>query len=227
MSPLSSIPLSSPPGTRGILVTDFDGTITSGDFFELVRRRWPQVPDPWDQALAGVIPMREALRRIFAGVGGTREELLDLCEQSNVGPEIGDAFRQLQRAGWRIIVASAGCDYYIHHTLDRVGVRAEVVAHRGEFIEGKGLIMQPLDDTPLAHPRFGLNKAAVVRHFQSSGLPVAFAGDGTPDLDPLLLVPDTHRFATGWAADELSRRGAVFQRFNRWPDLVNPLIESA
>lgn len=226
MSPLSSIPLSSPPGTRGILVTDFDGTITSGDFFELVRRRWPQVPDPWDQALAGVIPMREALRRIFAGARGTREELLDLCKQSNVGPEIGDAFRQLQRAGWRIIVASAGCDYYIHHTLARVGVRAEVVAHRGEFIEGKGLIMQLLDDTPLAHPRFGLNKAAVVRRVQTTGLPVAFAGDGTPDLDPLLLVPDTYRFATGWAADELSRRGAVFQRFNRWPDLVNPLIES-
>ena len=69
-----------PANTRGILVTDFDGTITNGDFFELVRARWPQVPDPWDQALAGVIPMREALRRIFAGAQGTQEEFLALCE---------------------------------------------------------------------------------------------------------------------------------------------------
>ena len=227
VSPSSILPLSSPPGTRGILVTDFDGTITTGDFFELVRRRWPQVPDPWDQALAGAIPMREALRRIFAGARGTQNELLALCEQSNVGPEIGDAFRRLQQAGWRIIVASAGCDFYIHHTLARVGVQAEVVAHRGEFIEGQGLLMQPLDDSPFAHPRFGLNKAAVVQYFQATGLPVAFAGDGTPDLDPLLLVPAAYRFATGWAADELSRRGAAFQRFDRWPDLVNPLIQSS
>jgi 2-hydroxy-3-keto-5-methylthiopentenyl-1-phosphate phosphatase len=133
VSPSSILPLSSPPGTRGILVTDFDGTITTGDFFELVRRRWPQVPDPWDQALAGAIPMREALRRIFAGARGTRDELLSLCEQSGVGLEFGDAFRQLQQAGWRIIVASAGCDFYIHHTLGRVGVQAEVVAHRGDI----------------------------------------------------------------------------------------------
>lgn len=227
VSPSSILPLSSPPGTRGILVTDFDGTITTGDFFELVRRRWPQVPDPWDQALAGTIPMREALRRIFAGVRGTQNELLALCEQSSVGHEFGIAFRQLQQAGWRIIVASAGCDFYIHHTLSRVGVQAEVVAHRGDFIPGQGLVMQPMDDSPFAHPRFGLNKAEVVRHVQTTGLPVAFAGDGTPDLDPLLLVPARYRFATGWAAEELIRRGADFQRFSRWPELAHLLLRYA
>ena len=213
-----------PANTRGILVTDFDGTITNGDFFELVRARWPQVPDPWDQALAGVIPMREALRRIFAGAQGTQEEFLALCEKSGVGAETGDAFQRLQQAGWRIVVASAGCDFYIHHTLGRVGVQAEVVAHHGSFVEGQGLIMQPLEGTQFAHPRFGLNKAAVVRHFQATGLPVAFAGDGTPDLDSLLLLPPALRFATGWAADQLAARGEGFHCFERWPDIADMLL---
>lgn len=215
----------SPAGTRGILVTDFDGTITSCDFFELVRARWPLDPDPWHQALAGELPLREALRRIFGAARGTVQEFEALYDHTGVGPETGQAFRALQAAGWRIVVASAGCDYYIHRILGRVGVQVEVMAHRSRFIEGEGLIMEPLENSPLAHPHFGLNKAAVVRQFLDTGLPVAFAGDGTPDIDPLLLLPPDLRFATGWAAEELTRRGAAFQPFVRWPDLVDPLLK--
>lgn len=206
------------------MITDFDGTITRHDFFELVRARWPQVPDPWDQALAGTLPMREALRRIFAGAQGTQQEFLELCDQTGVDAKTGSAFQRLQQAGWRIIVASAGCIFYIRHTLSRVGVQADVVAHRGDFVEGQGLLMEPLENSPFAHPRFGLNKSEVVRHFQATGLPVAFAGDGTPDLDPLLMVPAELRFATGWAANQLQARGEGFHRFARWSDIADRLL---
>jgi HAD superfamily phosphoserine phosphatase-like hydrolase len=213
-----------PANTCGILITDFDGTITTCDYFELVQARWPQSPDPWHLARAGEIPMAEALRRIFAGARGSEEEFLALSEQAGVGPEVGEAFRRLVREGWHLVVASAGCDFYIRHILAQAGVDATVIAHRGTFEEGRGLIMEPWHDPAYAHPRFGLDKAAVVRHFLATGLPVYFAGDGTPDLDPLLALPPERRFATGWVADQLTQRGEGFQRFNRWPDIAAALL---
>lgn len=209
--------------TRGILITDFDGTITSCDYFELVRRRWPLTPDPWDQTLAGHLPMVEAIRRIFAGARGTAEEFLALSDQTGVGPEIGEAFAALMSAGWQVVVASAGCDYYIRHILGRVGATPQIFAHPGTYVEGQGLRMDSLDDTPFAHPHFGLNKSSVTRHFMATGLPVAYAGDGSPDLEPILMLPPERRFATGWLAEQLAQRGEKFHRFQRWPDLVRPL----
>jgi 2-hydroxy-3-keto-5-methylthiopentenyl-1-phosphate phosphatase len=134
------------------------------------------------------------------------------------------AFHRLEQAGWHIVVASAGCDFYIRPILAKVGVEANVIAHPGTFEVGRGLTMHSLEETPFAHPHFGLNKAAVVQHYLATGLPVAFAGDGTPDLEPLLLVPADYRFATGWAAKELALRGEAFTPFERWPDLVPPLL---
>lgn len=217
-------PSQHPPATRGILISDFDGTITSCDYFELVRRRWPLNPDPWDLALSGQIPMVEAIRRIFASARCTADEFLALSEQAGVGPDVGAAFNKLMAAGWQVVVASAGCDYYIRHILGRVGVTPQIFAHPGEFIEGRGLRMDSLADTPFAHPHFGLNKASVTRHFLSTGLPVAYAGDGSPDLEPMLLLPPERRFATGWLAEQLTRRGEGFRAFQRWPELADFLL---
>lgn len=224
MSALHLLPGDSPPGTRGILVTDFDGTITSGDFFELVRARWPLEPDPWEEALAGRLTMREALRQIFAGARGSEAEFLGLADQLGVGPETGEAFRDLTRNGWRVVVASSGCTYYIRHVLARVGAHPEILAHPGTFVEGQGLFLDYDGPSPFAHPRFGLDKSAVVRHFVDRGLPVYFAGDGTPDLDALLLLPPDRRFATGWAAGQLHARGETFRPFTRWPEMADLLL---
>lgn len=53
---------------QGVLVTDFDGTVTRRDFFEIVRARWPAPPgdDPWELYLAGKLTHFGALQRIFA-----------------------------------------------------------------------------------------------------------------------------------------------------------------
>lgn len=214
-----------PKGACGVLISDFDGTITGCDFFELVRARWPQHPDPWELALAKEIPMAEALRRIFAGAKGSAEEFLSLAQHSGISPDFGDAARKLVQRGWHLVVASAGCDFYIRHILNQAGISATVIAHRGRFEEGRGLIMEPWHDPAYAHPRFGLDKSAVVRHFLETGLPVYFAGDGSPDLDALLMLPPERRFATDWVADQLKARGERFTHFTSWPEIANCLLE--
>lgn len=209
---------------RGVLVTDFDGTLTSVDFFELVRQRWPLDPDPWEACRAGQLPHIVAIAQVFAAARGPEAGLLELIDHLGIDPASGAAFRALQAAGWRVVVASAGCDWYIRKVLERLGVEAEVYANPGRYDEARGLLMEPPHGSPFQHPRFGLDKCAVLQHHAAAGLPVAFAGDGTPDLAPALLVPPHLRFARAWLADTLAARGEGFRPFTRWPDIAQQLL---
>jgi len=212
------------PNGRGVLVTDFDGTLTAVDFFELVRQRWPLDPDPWEDCLAGRLPHIIAIAQVFAAARGPESGLLDLIDNLGIDPAAGAAFRDLQAAGWRVVVASAGCDWYIRKVLERLGVEAEVYANPGRYDEARGLLMEPPHGSPFQHPRFGLDKSAVLKHCAASGLPVAFAGDGTPDLAPALLVPPHLRFAKAWLAETLAARGEGFRPFTRWPEIAHALL---
>jgi 2-hydroxy-3-keto-5-methylthiopentenyl-1-phosphate phosphatase len=212
------------PAWRGVLVTDFDGTLTSVDFFELVRERWPLVPDPWEACVAGRVPHIIAIAQVFAAARGPESGLLELIDRLGIDPAAGAAFRALRTAGWRVVVASAGCDWYIRKVLERLGVEADVHANPGRYDEHRGLLMEPPHGSPFQHPRFGLDKAAVLRHYAAGGLPMAFAGDGTPDLAPALLVPPERRFARAWLANTLAARGETFQPFARWPEIADRLL---
>lgn len=209
---------------RGVLVTDFDGTLTSVDFFELVRARWPLKPDPWEACLAGKVPHIVAIAQVLAAARGPESGLVELFDRLGIDPGAGAAFRALRAAGWRVVVASAGCDWYIRKVLERLGAEAEIHANPGRYDEERGLLMQPARGSPFFHPRFGLDKAAVLKHCEADGLPVAFAGDGTPDLAPALLVPPERRFARAWLADTLAARGESFRPFARWPDIAENLL---
>lgn len=214
------------PAWRGVFVTDFDGTLTATDFFELVRKRWPLDPDPWEDCLAGKLPHIVAIAQVFAAARGPESGLIGLIDRLGIDPAAGDAFRALRAGGWRVVIASAGCDWYIRKVVARLGAEAEIYANPGRYDEARGLLMEPPNGSPFLHPRFGLDKSAVVRHFAAGGLPVAFAGDGTPDLAPALMVPPHLRFARAWLADTLASRGEGFRPFARWPDIATYLLET-
>jgi 2-hydroxy-3-keto-5-methylthiopentenyl-1-phosphate phosphatase len=78
-------------------------------------------------------------------------------------------------------------------------------------------------DSPYFSAATGIDKAAVARAALAGGGPVAFAGDGPPDLAPALLVPGRLRFARAHLADELKRLGEEFRPFGRWADVARAL----
>lgn len=209
-----------------ILVTDFDGTLTARDFYDLVRERWP-VPaedDPWESYVRGEITHFEALRRIFERMPGSREDLLEIVGQMGIPRDLGDAVALLQRDGWSVEIASAGCIWYIDILLRNAGVEIPVHANPGSPAPGGGLRMQLPDNSPFLSPSTGIDKKAVVAAAIDRAEVVAFAGDGRPDLEPALLVPAEFRFARGWLASALEARGEGFSRFKEWPDIVKKLL---
>jgi 2-hydroxy-3-keto-5-methylthiopentenyl-1-phosphate phosphatase len=209
----------------GILVSDFDGTITRYDFFDRVRKRWPFSPqdDPWEKFVSGEITHFQALAEIFARIRTTEADLLELAVSTELDASFAKSVRVLQDRGWEVVIASAGCDWYINFLLKKAGVSVPVHANPGFFDPGRGLQMSLPEPSPFFSPTKGVSKAAIVRDALKRSDRVAFAGDGRPDLGPALLVPSQSRFARGWLADALTERGEKFHPFERWSEIADQL----
>ena len=208
-----------------ILVTDFDGTLTERDFFQLVTEQLlpDNTPDYWGQYLRREITHFEALQSIFGSVRVGEARLLEVVKQMKLEPGLRDLVRRLNQAGWQIKVASAGCRWYIDRLLGEAGVDLEVHANSGS-IEHDRLWMTLPTDSPFFHPEIGIDKPGIVRDALRRATVVAFAGDGRPDLPAALLVPPHLRFARAMLAAELTARHETFVPFTRWSEVAEHLL---
>ncbi len=207
-----------------VLVSDFDGTITRHDYYRLLIDHLipPDAPDSWGEYLAGRLSHFEALKRTYAAADAGEAALVSLLDQMEPDPELSTEVRDLERSGWRIVVASAGCRWYIDPILERAGVSVEVHANPGRITDGR-LVMELPVGSPFFSTETGIDKVAIVRHWLARGVPVAYAGDGLTDVAPARLVPPPFRFARSQLASELRRLGEPFQPFDRWADIARAL----
>lgn len=210
----------------GVLVSDFDGTMTRHDFYRLALESLlpPDTPDHWADYRAGTITHFEALRRYFAAIRATEAELLAVVDRMELDPGLPAAVAALRRDGWAVVVTSAGCDWYIRRLLAAAGVEVEVHSNPGRFEAGRGLVMEMPTDSPFLSQTLGVDKARVVRWHLDQGRAVAFAGDGFPDAEAARLVPGHLRFARADLADVLGREGLPFRPFGSWSDIAPALL---
>jgi 2,3-diketo-5-methylthio-1-phosphopentane phosphatase len=210
----------------GVLVSDFDGTMTRHDFYQLaIASLLPaQTPDYWAMYRAGTITHFEALRSYFASIRASEEEVLAVVARMELDPGLRSAVAALQQAGWRVVVASAGCDWYIRRLLAEAGVAVEVLANPGRFEAGHGLLMEMPVGSAYWSPTLGVDKAGIVRTLLDAGARVAFAGDGFPDADSARLVPAELRFARGDLETVLRGEGLPFHAFERWTEISEILL---
>ena len=209
-----------------VLVTDFDGTFARRDFYELIIERHdpPGAAADWQRFLAGELTLTEGLGAVFAALRTDEAGVDRLVDALDPAPGIEEAVRRLQAAGWEIVVASAGCGWYIERLLERRGLRFQVHATAGVFRPETGLVLTPDPTAPFFHPETGIDKAAVVREALSRDPVVAYAGDSTTDRAGALLVAPAHRFATGWLARRFTDEGVPFQPFAAWPAIADRLL---
>src|SRR5262249_51400320 len=149
------------------------------------------------------------------GEGALREIARDM----GLDPHLRDAVERLRSSGWDVVVASAGCAWYIGRLLRDAGVALEVHANPGAVVDGR-LVMELPTTSPVFSPTTGVDKTGVVRLALATHDAAAFAGDGPPDLEPALLVRPELRFATGHLAGELERLGEGFHRFGEWSEVA-------
>src|SRR5947209_6101178 len=111
-------------GVVGTLVSDFDGTLTRHDFFRLALERLvpPGVPHYWQEYRAGRLTHFRAMQRYYAAIRASEADTLAVAEAMGLEPGLARWVRRLNQAGWEVVVASAGCAWYIGYLLGREGV---------------------------------------------------------------------------------------------------------
>ncbi|VTU01938.1 -diketo-5-methylthio-1-phosphopentane phosphatase : 2,3-diketo-5-methylthio-1-phosphopentane phosphatase OS=Desulfovibrio fructosivorans JJ GN=DesfrDRAFT_3093 PE=4 SV=1: HAD [Gemmataceae bacterium] len=214
------------PKPGKVLVTDFDGTMTREDFYRLVVGEMlpPGTPDHWGEYRRGEITHFECLRRYFACIRATEAEVLAAVDRMGLDPGLPAAVAELNAAGWVVVVASAGCEWYIRKLLGAAGVDVEVHSNPGRFVEGQGLLLEMPTASPFLSQMLGVDKAMVVRWHLDAGRTVAFAGDGYPDADAARLVPADLRFARADLARVLDREGLPYRPFAAWSEVARDLL---
>jgi len=212
-----------------ILVTDFDGTFTRRDFFDLILERHdpPAGHAAWQRYLDGEATHAEGIGGVFASLRTDTAGADALVDALDPAPGTAGAVRALQEAGWTVEIASAGCGWYIERLLARMGVRATIHASPGSFAPGTGLVMTPDPAHPFHDPAVGIDKPAVVRAALDRDPVVAYAGDSDTDREACLLVPPERRFLTGWLARRFAAEGVPHVAVAAWPEIAARLLGGA
>ena len=210
-----------------ILVSDFDGTMTKFDFFDLARRDLPSAADHdfWQDYVSGKITHFEALAGIFGSIRADWPGMEKVLADMRLDSTLKDSVARLRAAGWEIVVASAGCGWYIERLLRQAGVELEVHANPGEFAPETGLRLTLSTASPYFRRETGIDKCAIVRAALARDPNAVFAGDGRPDLAPASLVAPDRRFARGWLAHHLKKSGEDFRPFETWSQIAAALLE--
>ncbi len=219
--------MATPPSRPNALITDFDGTITLVDFYEVAVARClaPDTPDYWTGYSAGRSTHFEAMAGIYRHIrcpeSRVREEILPAMR---IDPALPEAVARLHGAGWDVIVVSNGSLWYIDILLKQLGLE-DLSRHGnpGRFIDGQGLLLELPRESPFFSAQHGIDKSLVVEDALARYDRVAFAGNGPPDFAPALLVPPGLRFARTWLAHALSERGEAYHRFERWSEIAGVL----
>jgi 2,3-diketo-5-methylthio-1-phosphopentane phosphatase len=201
--------------------------MTNRDFYSLVvEQLLPiEMPDYWVDYRANKITHFEALQKYFEAITAGESTVLRLLDQMTIDPNLKSSVARLEDHGWKIVVASAGCQWYIDKLLAEAGVSLEVYANPGRFQDGRGLLMELPKSSPFFSRIHGVHKAGIVQHFTKSGATVAFAGDGFPDIDAAKAVPPELRFARRDLATALRQDGDSFKTYHVWSDIADQLLE--
>lgn len=209
-----------------VLVTDFDGTMTAVDFFDVVLNHVPTetMPNYWGQCVAGELTHVAALNGIFQHAPRDLTTLAHWIPETQLDPETPHAINTLKSHGWSVLVVSAGSIWYIEQILSAVIDDIEIIANPGGYDAETGLWMGwPPSELPWYHAHFGIDKARILRWLMDTGKTVAFAGDGRPDLAAACVDGVAQNFAKSWLASQLSEAHLSYIPFERWSEIARHL----
>jgi 2-hydroxy-3-keto-5-methylthiopentenyl-1-phosphate phosphatase len=166
----------------GLVVVDFDGTVTERDTLDqLCSRHAPGVYRQVEGDLReGRISLRECIRLEFEPIRGDHEAIVrEAVASATVRAGFAGFVRSAEAAGHRVVVVSSGFECVIRPVLEREGVGdLELIAHDVRF-SPEGTTVEFRHGSPC--PECGEEcKRSVLAELHPER-PVAYVGDGYSD----------------------------------------------
>jgi 2-hydroxy-3-keto-5-methylthiopentenyl-1-phosphate phosphatase len=201
------------------LVLDFDGTITEQDLLDEIAQRFGD-PEEYARVDAGLdrgsMTLQEVITQEFAPVRAPLEEVVDwVLANVRVRPGFRGLVELARERGWGVVILSSGFHELIEPVLAREGVEVEVKANRLDP-DPSGWRVLWRDETVCAT----CGEPCKRRTLPVEG-EVVYIGDGFSDRCAALAADRV--FAIKGLARYLEERGAPFERFEDFYDIVNAL----
>ncbi|MCL2144268.1 MAG: MtnX-like HAD-IB family phosphatase [Endomicrobia bacterium] len=170
-------------------ISDFDGTITKEDFFNMAVNGLlaPNDLKPWHDYLGKKITHYQALDGIFSKIRISQSALDDFIKTIEIDPYFTQTLELCKSLQIPVYICSAGMDYYILKRIpDEIKkYKITLLSNKGEYSPETGFkLTPPPNDYMFYNENTGISKEALVEYLKKQGFFTIYAGDGIPDLEP-------------------------------------------
>lgn len=166
-------------------VSDFDGTISKQDFYKFVIENYfPDGRELYTKWKSGEMLDIKFLATVFKSIHQTEEKVIEDILSLPLDEHVPAFIETIRQAGGDFYILSAGTDYYIHHILNKYGIKnVKVFSNPGYFEENN--VHLDLDPSHKHYSeRYGIDKSKVIQDLKAEYDTIYFAGDSEPDSHP-------------------------------------------
>jgi len=167
-----------------IIVSDFDGTITTKDglysfIAEHASSEWEDIEQAW---VEGKISSKECLRKELELVPNLTDNLItEFASSVEIDESFKTFYEKITKKGIDFCIVSDGIDYFIKKILDRYGLdNIKVISNTGYFRGGNFELEFPNDFTECKN-NAGTCKCKVVSDLRQKYNKIVYIGDGVSD----------------------------------------------
>ncbi len=208
------------------LISDFDGTITKEDFFNMAVEQLlsPEALKPWHDYVSGKTTHIDALTGIFSQIRLSQHELDKFIDTIHIDKYFYDVMDFCLEYKIPVYICSAGTKYYIEKKIGKEIKKYEiqVVSNEGTYSQEKGLhLISPDKNDPFYDPNTGISKEALIKKLKTEGYFTIYAGDGRPDFLPSKIADTV--FAKSILLDMCKQANIKTEKFENFKDILDYL----
>ncbi|QKS71269.1 MtnX-like HAD-IB family phosphatase [Paenalkalicoccus suaedae] len=203
-------------------ITDFDGTISSKDFYwMMIDDFYANGKEEYEAWQAGKYKDRDFLQHVFNQAPMSESKLRDYAETIPFDQTFKTFANKLANANVDLYVVSAGADFYIKHFLTYHDIPYTKLYANDSAVINDTLTFQIDEQGPYFSDRYGIDKKKVVKDIQSNYSRTYYFGDSEPDSHPSEIVTDA--FARDKLVPILSEKGVPFTEVSSFEDIYHKL----
>lgn len=206
-----------------IFISDFDGTLTHKDFYQIVIDKYLQdkgaeLERRWQ---AGEMTVFQFLSSVFAEMDRDEDEIANDILEIPIDKDAKRFIQSVRSSGGDFLILSAGTRYYIERLLHYLSMGDVAVLSNPGVYKDRGVHMTADMTSPYYSERYGVDKAAVVADYKKKYKTVYYAGDSEPDLRAAMLADRV--FAKPGLQRLLKEKGHPFVAFESVAQLMDRL----
>jgi len=209
---------------RFIFVSDFDGTLTAKDFYQMIIDDYigevgQELYKAWRRK---EYKDKDFLAQIYRSIGRDEDEILEDILKIEWDEHASEVIQKIKDSGGEFAILSAGTSYYIDRLLEAKKISDLKVYSNPGYYQDRGIHLKPDESSPYYSDVYGIDKAKVVKAFKEQYEKVYFAGDSAPDIEPAKLADLV--FAKGTLQEMLREQDIPFIPINHFGEVEDELI---